>query len=162
PGQGHLTGYRGASGGARRAQGAHRYARRGVAARPSQGGRRRADRLPVLYSAGPERRQGAPYGARSHSRDSEELGVPAKSESGGPELRQNSTFMSGGGGSCRPFFRPALAPARSLRPLASTRVGGGAVNEGFISQRRLRSRISQVAISGAKFVTEFVSFHSSS
>ena len=54
PGEGHLARYRGAAGGAGRAQSAHRHARRGFAARPPQGRRRRADRLAILHPAGSE------------------------------------------------------------------------------------------------------------
>ena len=59
--------------------------RRGLAARPPQGRRRRADRLAVLHPAGSEGRQGAPHRARSHPRHPEELGLPAEPE-GGAEL----------------------------------------------------------------------------
>jgi carboxyl-terminal processing protease len=54
PGEGHLARYRGAAGRAGRAQGAHRHPRRGFAARPPQGRRRRADRLAILHPAGSE------------------------------------------------------------------------------------------------------------
>src|SRR5919201_6700448 len=49
PGEGHFARHRGAARSARGAQGAHRHARRGLAARPPQGRGRRADRLAVLY-----------------------------------------------------------------------------------------------------------------
>jgi len=86
PGQGHLAGHRGAARGSRRAQGPHRYPRRGFAARAPQGRGRRADRLAVLHPAGSEGRQGAPHRARPHSRHPEKLGLPAEPQDGAPEL----------------------------------------------------------------------------
>ncbi len=41
----------------------------------------------VIYPARSEGRQGAPHRARSHPRHSEELGLPAEPQDGGPELR---------------------------------------------------------------------------
>src|SRR6516165_11462778 len=103
PGQGYLTRHRGAAGRARGTQGAHRHARRGFAARPSQGRRRRADRLAVLYPAGSEGRHGASHCARSHPRHPKELGLPAESQDGGPELGSLSPTEQGG-----PSARSAL------------------------------------------------------
>src|SRR5262249_20079157 len=86
PGERHFARHRGAARRARGAQGAHRHERRGFAARPPEGRRRRADRLAVLYPAGSEGRQGAPYRARSHPRHPEELGLPSEPQAGGSEL----------------------------------------------------------------------------
>ncbi len=88
PGQGHHARHRGPAGCSGRAQGAYRYARRVVAARPPQGRGPGGDRLAVLHPAGSEERQGAQYRARSHPRHSEELGLPGKLKlaGAGPEL----------------------------------------------------------------------------
>ena len=86
PGQGHRARHRGAAGRARRAQGAHRYQGRGLAARPPQGRRQGGDRLAVLHPAGSEGRQGAADGARADPGNPEELGLPAESQAGRAEL----------------------------------------------------------------------------
>src|SRR5262249_29234493 len=96
PGEGYLARHRGAARRARGAQSAHRHARRGFAARPPQGRRRRADRLAVLYPAGSEGRQCAAHRARSHPRHPEELGIPAQPQDGGPELVLSPTGHSRG------------------------------------------------------------------
>ncbi len=66
--KGITPGHRGAAGRAGRAEGAHRHQGRVLAARPSQGRRRRADRLAVLHPAGSEGRQGAQERARPDPR----------------------------------------------------------------------------------------------
>ena len=86
PGQGHLARYRGAAGRAGRDEGAHRYQRRGIAARTSQGRGRRADRLAVLHPARSEGRQGPQDGSRPPARCHHQRGLPARSEARGPEL----------------------------------------------------------------------------
>ena len=80
PGQGHHAGHRGAAGRAGRAQGADRHQGRVLAARPSQGRRRRADRLAVLRPAGSEERQGAEDGARPDPRHDHQRGLSAEPE----------------------------------------------------------------------------------
>ena len=62
PGQGHRSRYRGAAGRARRTEVADRHQGRSLAARPSEVGRRREDRLAILRAAGRQERQGAEDG----------------------------------------------------------------------------------------------------
>src|SRR5262249_6491598 len=71
------------------------------------------------YPAGSEGRQGAPHRARSHPRHPKELGLPAESQDGGPELgsryrprnRGASARASSVGGTSRPS---ALAVLRLI------------------------------------------------
>ena len=80
--KGIIAGHRSAAGRAGRAQGADRHQGRVLAARPSQGRRRRADRLAVLRPAGSEERQGAEDGARPDPRHDHQLGLSAESAGG--------------------------------------------------------------------------------
>src|SRR5262249_19709880 len=111
PGEGYLARHRGAARRARGTQGAHGRWGGGSAARPPQGGRRRADRLAVLYPAGSEGRQGAAHRARSHPRHPKELGLPAEPQDGGPELGSRYRPQNRGTLRCdapRPPIPPSL------------------------------------------------------
>ena len=67
-----------------------------LAARPPQGaGRRGADRLAVLHSAGREERQGAQHGARPAARHQDQPGLPAEHQGGAGAAVRSSPLIPG-------------------------------------------------------------------
>ena len=93
PGQGHRARHRGAAGCAGRVEGALRHQGRILAARPSEGRRRRADRLAILHPAGCEGRQGAEDGGRPAARHRHQFGLPAERQArrGAEAVNRTST-----------------------------------------------------------------------
>ena len=113
PGQGHRAGHRSAAGRAGRAQGAHRDARRSLAARPPQGRGPGGDRVAVVRSARHQGRQGAAVRARPAPRHAAAFGVPAEPEDGA-ELNAIAVANSGdvnGAVTIRPVSYWVRAPA---------------------------------------------------
>ncbi len=124
--KGIAPGYRGAAGRAGGAEGARRHQGRILAARPSEGRRRRADRLAVLHPAGSEGRQGAEDGGRPAARHRHQLGLPAERQArrGAEAVSPNAVPAAASDGAAFGPPRFLIArPARRIGRRARTRQG---------------------------------------